>query len=183
MGAAGRRDFRRFDLVVKRPLEFFYNLHRLNDPDGPQSLLRDYAPDILRIVAPKVLARSEAVQTVVQGFHDIRPKEAVARHREIEGYVGHFQARNLAQFSNKARLVADYIAANPPEDDPAPSRHWVRLAALHRAGLIDEEFARQVLSEAEIAERLKEGVIERDGRIAARLAMLAHANTAAAADG
>lgn len=173
--------FREFDLLVRRPLEFFYNVHRLRDADGVESMLRDYAPDILRIVGPKVAARSDVVRTVLPGFHDVIPDEAAAvRHREPAGYVGHFQARNVAQFRNKARLVADYIAANPPEEDRASSRHWVRLAALYRSGRIDEEFARQVLSDAEIAERLKEGVVEHDGRIAARLAAIASAKRTAA---
>jgi hypothetical protein len=183
VGTGRVADFREFDLVVRSPLQFFYDIPRLKEPDGVESMLRDYAPDILGFVGPKVAARSDVVRAVLPGFHDVVPGEAVARHREQDGYVGHFQARNPAQFRNKARLVADYIAANPPENDRASSRHWVRLAALYRAGRIDEEFARQVLNEAEIAGRLKEGVIERDGRIAARLAMRARANAAAAADG
>lgn len=178
-GSGEVASFRDFDLVVRRPLEFFYDIPRLKEPDGVQSMLRDYEPDILRIVGPKVAARSDVVRMVMPGFHDVVPGEPVARYREPVGYVGHFQARDPAQFCNKARLVADYIAANPPEEDRASSRHWVRLAALYRAGRLDEEFARQVLSEAEIAAWLKQGVIERDGRIAARLAKLT-ARTAAA---
>ena len=171
---------REFDLVVRRPLAFFYDIPRLNEPDGVESMLRDYAPDILRILGPKVAARSDVVRAVLPGFHDVVAGDAtLARYREPDAYVGHFQARNLAQFRNKARLVADYIAANPPGEDRASSRHWVRLAALYRAGRIDEEFLRQVLSEAETAERLREGVIERDGRIATRLALRARATAAA----
>ncbi len=177
-GSDGTAPYRSFELIVHRPLEFFYDLSRLQGPDGIEAMLHGYAPDILRFVAPKVAARSDVVRTVLPGFHDVVAGEATAaRHREPAGYVGHFQARNLVQYRNKARLVADYIAANPPGEDRASSRHWVRLAALYRAGRIDEEFARQVLDDAEIAARLREGIIRRDGRIAARLATLGRAQS------
>lgn len=169
--AAGH--YRNFDLVVRHPLEFLYDLRRLDEPGGAEWMLDAHPPDILRFVAPKVLARADIVRIVKPGFHDIEATDPnLPRHREARGYVGHFQVRGADRFVNKARLVADYIAANPPRDDRASSRHWVRLAALYRQGLIEAEYARQILDPAEIAARLRDGVIERDRRISARLTRL-----------
>ena len=166
-------DFREFDLVARRALEFFYDTQMVGKPGGVEALLWDYAPDIIRFVAPKVAARSDVIRAVVPGFHDVVAADpSIVRHRETRGYVGHFQARNAAQFANKARLVADYIAVNPPSVDRHSSRHWVRLAALYNHDMIYQEFARQILSREEVAARLREGVIERDNRIAARLALI-----------
>ncbi len=107
-----------FDLVVRRPLEFMYDLSRLDQPGGIEWMLAAQPPDILRFVAPKVAARADIIGTVKSGFHDVIATDpAVQRHREGDGYVGHFQVRGSRRYANKARLVADYIAANPPTID------------------------------------------------------------------
>jgi len=163
--------YRNFDLVVRRPLEFLYDLSRLDQPGGIDWMLVAHPPDILRFIAPKVAARAEIIGTVKPGFHDVAATDPAARrHREAEGYVGHFQIRGSQRYANKARLVADYIAANPPAVDRESSRHWVRLAALYRRGLIGAEYARQILAPDEVAVWQRRGVVERDRRIAERLA-------------
>jgi len=163
--------YRNFDLVVRRPLEFLYDLSRLDQPGGIDWMLVAHPPDILRFIAPKVAARPEIVGTVKAGFHDVIATDpATRRHRETDGYVGHFQIRGPQRYANKARLVADYIANNPPEADRDSSRHWARLAALYRHGLIGAEYARQILAPDEIAEWSRRGVVVRDRRIAERLA-------------
>jgi hypothetical protein len=174
--AAGRQygeaaHHRNFDLVVRRPLEFMYDLSRLDQPGGIDWMLVAHPPDILRFVAPKVAARADIIGTVRSGFHDVIATDpAVRRHRETDGYVGHFQIRGPQRYANKARLVADYIAANPPTVDRESSRHWVRLAALYRHGLVGAEYARQILTADEVAEWRRRGVVEQDRRIAERLA-------------
>jgi hypothetical protein len=163
--------YRNFDLVVRRPLEFLYDLSRLDQPGGIDWMLVAHPPDILRFIAPKVAARAEIIDWVKPGFHDIIATDPAAqRHRETEGYVGHFQIRGSQRYANKARLVTDYIAANPPTVDRESSRHWVRLAALYRQGLIGAEYARQILGPDEVTEWQRRGVVEQDRRIAERLA-------------
>ncbi|HEY1796710.1 MAG TPA: glycosyltransferase family 2 protein [Stellaceae bacterium] len=165
--------YRNFDLVVRRPLEFLYDLSRLNQPGGIDWMLVGQPPDILRYIAPKVAARPEIIGTVKAGFHDvIATNPSTPRHREPDGYVGHFQIRGSQRYANKARLVADYIANNPPEADRDSSRHWVRLAALYRHGLVGAEYARQILNPDEIAEWRRRGVVEQDRRIPDRLVSL-----------
>jgi hypothetical protein len=163
--------YRNFDLVVRRPLEFLYDLSRLDQPGGIEWMLAAQPPDILRFVAPKVAARTGIIGTVKPGFHDVTATDPAAqRYREPNGYVGHFQIRGSQRYANKARLVADYVAANPPTVDRESSRHWVRLAALYRQGLIGAEYARQILSPDEIAGWVQKGIVEQDRRIAERLA-------------
>lgn len=165
--------YRNFDLVVRRPLEFTYDLSRLDQPGGIDWMLVAHPPDILRFVAPKVAVRPEIVGWVQPGFHDVAATDPTAqRYRESEGYVGHFQIRGSQRYVNKARLVADFIAVNPPTADRESSRHWVRLAALYRQGLVGAEYARQILGPDEIAEWRSRGVVEQDRRIAERLARL-----------
>jgi hypothetical protein len=169
----GEVDYRNFDLVVRRPLEFLYNLRRLDEPGGVEWMLDAHPPDILRFVGPKVLSRGDAFQEVKPGFHDVEAiNSAVPRQREMQGYVAHFQVRNAIQFVNKARRIANWTAANPPHTANATSRHWIRLAALYRHGLAGADYARQILSSEQIAACMRDGIIERDDRIAKRLASL-----------
>jgi hypothetical protein len=165
--------YRNFDLVVHRPLQFLYDLDRLDQPGGTEWMLNAYPPDILRFIGPKVMARADAFSAVLPGFHDVEAvAPAVPRLRETQGYIAHFQVRSSARFLNKAQRVADFVAVNPPAVNAASSRHWVRLAALHRQGLAGAEYARQILNPDQIAACLREGIIARDPRIAARLAQL-----------
>jgi glycosyltransferase involved in cell wall biosynthesis len=165
---------RNFNLVVRRPLEFLYDLRRLDEPGGVEWMLDGHPPDVLRFVAPKTLARADAVRAIMPGFHDVEAFDrATPRHRETQGYLAHFQVSGANRFINKARLVTNYVEANRNRDDRPSSRHWLRIAALYRHGLIKAEYARQLFSADEIAARLREGVIERDDRIAARLTRLA----------
>jgi hypothetical protein len=165
--------YRNFDLVVRRPLEFLYDLQRLGEPGGVEWMLNAHPPDILRFIGPKVLVRADVIRAIKPGFHDVEAFDpASPRHRETRGYIGHFQVRDAARFTNKARRVADFIAVNPPHTNAATSRHWVRLAALYRSGLVGAEYDRQILGPEAIAACLREGVIERDPRVAARLARL-----------
>jgi hypothetical protein len=167
-------DYRNLDLVVRKPLEFLYDLQRLNEPGGADWVLNGHPPDILRFLAPKVLARADVIREMKPGLHDVASVDpATPRHWERQGYIGHFQVSGAARFVNKARLVTNYIDANIGRDDRPLSRHWIRLAALYRHGLIKAEYARQILGANEIATCLRKGIIERDDRIATRLAGLA----------
>jgi glycosyltransferase involved in cell wall biosynthesis len=169
----GKVDYRDFDLVVRRPLEFLYDIQRLNEPGGVDWMLDAHPPDILRFIGPKVLARADAFRKIKPGFHDVEALDStVPRHRETRGYVAHFQVRDAVRFANKAWRVADWIAVNPPQTSRVMSRHWVRLAALHRRGLVGAEYARQILGPETIAACLREGIVERDDRVARRLAQL-----------
>jgi hypothetical protein len=175
----GEVHYRNFDLVVRRPLEFLYNLQRLDEPGGVEWMLDAHPPDILRFIGPKVLARADAFHAIKPGFHDVEALDStVSRQRETRGYVVHFQVRDAARFANKARRVANWIAVNPPQTSRVMSRHWVRLAALYRRGLVGAEYARQILGPEAIAACLHEGIVERDDRIATRLACLNRATAA-----
>src|SRR5258708_15194986 len=93
-GTGEAAHYRNFDLVVRQPLEFLYDLPRLDEPGGGERMLDAHPPDILRFLAPKVLARSDVVRVVKPGFHDVEAVDpATLRHRETQGYVGHFQLR------------------------------------------------------------------------------------------
>jgi hypothetical protein len=159
-------DFHTFDLVARRPLEFLYDLSHYDTPRGLEQLRCGYAPDILRFVAPKAAARAETIRSVTGGCHDVTSVDPTTpRHRELKGYMAHFPVRSLTQWRRKAELVARFMEMNPPNSAPF-SRHWVRLALLQQNGLIDDEFARQVLGHNDIIQRLSEGVLERDGTMA-----------------
>ena len=163
--------FRTFDLIVRRPLEFLYDLSDRDTPAAVQQLATGYPPDILRFLAPKIAARADAIGSIVRGI-DVTPADPDApRHREQVGYIAHFQTRSLAQWREKARRVTRYVKVN--DSKFFFGRTWQRLAALQQHGLIDKDFAREVLGEDEIAARLQEGVIERDATVAQRLTKLA----------
>ncbi len=118
-GTRGAAHYRNFDLVVRHPLEFLYDLTRLNAAEGVAESLTCHPPDILRFIGPKVLARASAIRAVKPGFHDVETIDpALSRHRETQGYVGHFQIRSAARYCNKARLVADLYSRQSARDRP-----------------------------------------------------------------
>jgi len=166
--------FSRFDLVVRRPLHFAYDLHRLRsqDQDDIRDVLAETPPEILRSIAPKVIARPKAISSVVPGFHDVISATPLPRYIETDGYVAHFPARSVEQWRKKAELVYRYIAQNPPEIDPWFGGHWVRLAAVYQHNLLEEDFTRQLLSEEEAVRYLQRDVLQRDVRVSSRLAAL-----------
>jgi len=172
--------FNDFNLVVHNPIEFFYHTpvnslenfrKRREEPDYAMMLLWKYPPEILRVIAPKVAARSELVQALVPGFHDIvsMPTDA-PRHKEQIGYIAHFPTRSLEQFRRKAALIArrfdqiDFV-----DGDPILGWHWARLSVLHKHNLIDQEFFRQVPGEKEIEHLLAQGVLRRDSSLSEML--------------
>jgi glycosyltransferase involved in cell wall biosynthesis len=169
----GLAHFSKFDLVVRRPLNFVYDLTRWDQPDG-LALLRDgYPPEILRAVGPKVVARADAIRSVGHGFHEVVPRHgALPHYREQAGYVAHFPVRSLAQWRRKMALITKLIDRNPPEKLGGLAWHWVRYATLAKHDLIDEEFHRQVLSQQDIAAWRREGVLLRDATLARRLGQI-----------
>jgi Glycosyl transferase family 2 len=169
--------FTTFDLAVRRPLEVRYDISQRDTAEGLRHLLHGYPPEILRSVLPKVAATADAISSVCVGYHDVvslRPD--VPRLHETVGYVAHYPARSFDQWRRKAEHVARFTEKNSPDDYQYTSAHWVRLCALLKAGRIDEDFNRQILSDSEIDLRLAEGVLKRDDAIARRFADLSSAS-------
>ncbi|HTU82642.1 MAG TPA: glycosyltransferase family 2 protein [Candidatus Acidoferrales bacterium] len=165
--------FTKFTAVVRRPLSFFYDVLGAGEPGGARRLLEGYPPDVLRILAPKLAARADAIESVTPGFHDAAAiDDAVSAIVETNGYIGHFQVRSLAQAWTKMQAVSRFVDHHPPETSPYSSLHWVRLSALFKAGLVEAEFDRQFLSQAEIAALVRDGVVARDDTISRRLSAL-----------
>jgi hypothetical protein len=162
--------FSEFDLVVSKPLDFFYHQPRnfLQDFQLRREqrafatvLLISHPPEILRVIGPKVAARPELIGSLIPGFHDVVsiPPEA-PRHKERSGYIAHFPIRSAEQLRRKAALVARHY--NRTQEDPVDGWHWARLSVLFKHELIEQEFSRQVLEPEEIALRLSEGILRRD---------------------
>jgi Glycosyl transferase family 2 len=159
--------FSDFDLLVRRPLDWLYDVAEREAPEDLSRLFSGYAPEVLRAVLPKVAAPPEAIASVGIGFHDVvSTNPSQLRHYERAGYVTHYPVRSLEQWRRKAQHVARFIDRNPPETYGYASGHWVRFSALFKNGLIDEDFLRQVLSAHELAELLLDGTIERDDNVA-----------------
>jgi glycosyltransferase involved in cell wall biosynthesis len=172
------RHFTRFDHVVHNPIHFFYHQPtnvlenfrtRRDDPNYAAMLLRNYPPEILRKVEPKVVARPESVQSLLPGYHNVVsvPEDAL-RHRESAGYVAHFPMRSVDRFKRKAAHVAKLF--EQVERDPDRSWHWARLSVLFKHNLVEEEFSRQVLSESARDQLMLESVIRKDPRLLTALA-------------
>jgi len=112
------------------------------------------------------------------GFHDAVPIDpAHSPHEEPLGYIAHFPVRSPAQWQHKAELVSRYLVNNPPQLDPDTgypriNLHWVRLRTILAHGLVEQDFARQVLSSEEIDAGLSSGILSRDDQVAPRLARL-----------
>jgi Glycosyl transferase family 2 len=169
-GTGAIAHFKTFDLVVRRPLEIRYDVSRRSEPEGVQQLLVNYPPEILRVVMPKVAAPAAAIRSVDVGFHNVVSNDpGVPRHYEPAGFVAHYPARSVEQWRRKAQHVSRFTDYNSPEHYLHSSQHWVRLSAIFKRGLTDEDFYRQVLSAKEIESRILEGVLKRDNSISRHL--------------
>ena len=167
--------FTAFDLVVKRPLQFGYRIGAMDNPDHLRDLQGGYLPEILRAVAPKVAARLDAVIGIVPGFHDVITASGPSEREPARGgYIAHFPVRSAQQWRRKAELITRFMDRNPPQRNPFFGGHWVRLAEIYKLGLLDEDFARQVLSAEAVAGYMRDGTIVRDTTLADRFASLSH---------
>ena len=170
--------FTEFSLLARQPLDFSYDCRRIDERETVDALLSDYPPEILRRVAPKVALRSGTISSLGVGFHDAVPIDpAHSPHEEPLGYIAHFPVRSPAQWQHKAELVSRYLVNNPPQLDPDTgypriNLHWVRLRTILAHGLVEQDFARQVLSSEEIDAGLSSGILSRDDQVAPRLARL-----------
>jgi hypothetical protein len=170
--------FAEFSVLARQPLDFSYDCRRLDTRERVETLLSGYPPEILRRIAPKVALRPQAIRSLGVGFHNVVPTDpALPRYDEALGYIAHFPVRSPGQWQHKAELVSRYLVNNPPELDPDTGSprvafHWVRLSAIFAHGLVEQDFARQVLSSAEIEAGLSSGLLRRDDQVAGRLAGL-----------
>ena len=170
--------FTEFSLLARQPLDFIYDCRRLDERETVAALLFDYPPEVLRRDPPKVAVRPGTVRSVDPGFHDVVPIDpAISRHDEALGYIAHFPVRSPGQWRHKAELVSRFLVNNPPELDPDTgcprlAFHWVRLSTIYAHGLVEPDFARQVLSREDIDAGLSSGLLCRDDRVARRLAGL-----------
>jgi hypothetical protein len=170
--------FAEFSLLARQPLDFIYDCRRLDERETVDALLSGYPPEILRRVAPKVALRSGTIRSLGVGFHNAVPIDpALSRHDEALGYIVHFPVRSPVEWQHKAELVSRYLVNNPPELDPdtgwpKAALHWVRLSAIFAHGLVEQDFARQVLSGEEIDAGLSSGLLCRDDQVGPRLSGL-----------
>lgn len=174
---AGRlATFDDFSTIVRRPLDFDYaaalppeKIASL-DRSAAEALLRDFPPEILRRVLPKIAVRPEVFQKAVAGGHDVVATGDASRHYAKDAYVAHVPFRNPAQFRRKAENVARFVDRNLPHyPSVLIALHWIRLRALLRYDLIEDEFRRQMLDGGVLEEGLRSGMLAADTALSARL--------------
>lgn len=173
------KHFSELSLLVRRPLEFNYGSELAPDKvasidrEDATALLWRYPPEILRWVQAKVAARATVVKKFVPGAHNVEPiDDATQRQHADDAYIAHVPFRSLEQFRRKARDVFRCVERNLPEYSALVPPHWIRLHALHRHHLVEEEFGRQILDETTIAQYLADGTVARDEVLAQRLRQL-----------
>ena len=169
-GSKGVAHFSRFDVLVRRPRNFVYDLAKAGQPATLEMLRNGYPPEILRAIAPKIIARPDAIKSVTAGFHGVVPHDAhTPRHIEAVGYLAHYPTRTLKQWRRKIFLATRWIKRNPPARRGKTANHWARYAVLLKHHLLNGEFFRQVMDREQIENLIREGILERDDTLSRRL--------------
>jgi hypothetical protein len=117
---------------------------------------------------PKVAHRAEPAVVVRQGNHEVEGLTgATLDDGRIE--ILHVPVRSYAQFHNKIAKGGAAYARNT-ELPPEVGHQWRRLHAHQTEGTFDEEWARLLLTDEEVAAGLADGTLVEDHRLAAILA-------------
>ena len=146
---------------------------------GPESYSRTYlynqpVPDFRRhleshpdipwisgVPVPKVLGRSEFIEAVAMGGHDIdvTPGRAIRRTRAADLVIAHVPFSSFERFKRRIDNITEFFELNPGYFTGGQGWHWKRLYELARQGREREEFDRQVIDPLRLAELVGAGRI------------------------
>lgn len=119
---------------------------------------------------PKVAHRADPEVDVLQGNHEVRgPRLGGATLDDGRIEILHVPVRSHAQFANKIAKGGAAYARNT-ELPPEVGHQWRRLHGLQQAGRFDEEYARLVLTEEQVAAGVADGTLVEDTRLRDALA-------------
>jgi hypothetical protein len=120
-------------------------------------------------LSPKVAHRGHDDVVVAQGNHSVSVGGEPVACTGAPMTIFHFPVRTQAQFLNKIVKGGAAYERNT-ELDRGIGSTWRALYHMHLAGRFDEAFAKELLSEDEIAHGIADGTLVRDERLANALA-------------
>lgn len=111
--------------------------------------------------APKVMVRPDVVGTIRPGVHDIWPTDArpLRRCMPPDVVIAHLPFTTPARFRRKIGNIRRMFGVHDVAAGKGQAWHWRRWLDLEDRGLLEEEFAKGVLTEDEIIRLRAEGLI------------------------
>jgi glycosyltransferase involved in cell wall biosynthesis len=117
---------------------------------------------------PKVAHRALPDIVVAQGNHSVYLGDRAVPTVAAPITILHFPVRSHAQFLNKIVKGGAAYARNT-DLDPAIGKTWRSLYQVYLDGKFDEAYAREVLTDGQIANGVERGTLVRDERLAEAL--------------
>ncbi len=146
-------------------------LHARRVPDFQRYL--DEHPDasfVSVVPGPKVMARPALVDAVGFGNHDVASdRPGLRRAPASDILVAHVPFTTFERFERKVNDIRREMRIRPGNFAGALSWHWSRWVRLADAGLLAEEFARQVTDEPRLRDLRAGGLVKSAAEIFAEL--------------
>lgn len=118
-------------------------------------------PWITGVPVPKFAVRPHRVHSLLTGWHGaLGADDSPLAVRPAQGLIAaHLPFDTLARFGRKVDNIRRMLAKYPDTFGPNEAWHWRRWAALDSPTALEQEFARQRLTEAELATLRSEGAL------------------------
>lgn len=112
--------------------------------------LQKTVPWIRSEVMPKMIGRRNLIDHATDGIHALFPKpgDPYRYHVARNVFIAHVPFSSLSRFYRKASNI-DALMKTHESEFATMGFHWVLWRNLYRAGRIDEEFSRQMVTGAE----------------------------------
>lgn len=112
-------------------------------------------------VAPRAIARPDAIARLATGGHDIVPADAetVRRLSADDVVIAHLPFTTRPRFKRKVANARQIFRHHEELFGDRHALHWRRWVALADQGKLDEEFDRMIFDDAALADLLSRGVV------------------------
>jgi hypothetical protein len=109
---------------------------------------------------PKVLARTAVIRSIGSGGHSVNHADGPVRQTTpADLLIAHLPISTYERFERRAANIVNFSRAHPDYFANSTALHWQRWAALFQEGRLREEFERQMLGGARLAELIESGAI------------------------
>ena len=140
----------------------------VESPPDFRALIEQFpdTPWVQTVPAPKVLARSDRIAHIIDGFHDIVPTSGppLRRARAHDVLVAHVPFTTLRRFSTKVKNIRRIFEVHDDYCGAHMAWHWRRLLKCTDDDSIRQEFELQVFDEPQLAALRNSGFLQTGAR-------------------
>lgn len=118
-------------------------------------------PWISGVPVPKVIARSELIESVIMGAHDVGAAagQQVRRSRARDVLVAHLPVSGPERFRRRMANIGEFLRLNPGYLHDDQGWHWKRFHEIVGRGGLEDEYRRQLVEPSRLESLAAEGAI------------------------